>query len=441
MKVLAKTILQTSRRFDLIFKYVYLRDRRKCPDFYRAFYLEHIRAFNGFDEVNPSDGKAKSGPLEFLQRFDGLEQSLVSGGFDAKRGLLPVSPSGEICDGAHRLACCALHGLEVETYPVSAEAPYDYRFFAMRGIDGKMADFAALEYVKLNPNAWIVNLHAVTDPSHDDEVEAILGTYGFVYYKKSLSVDFNGYVNLKKISYGTFWERETWIGTAEDGYPGAQMHARESMGPNPMRIYVFVCPDVEKVLAAKREIRTLFGKGNFSVHINDSHEEAVWLAETYFNDNSLKLISRRRFSFIDRPFDGLLEKFAEEIRARGLDRADFLCLATSVYGLRTSGDLDYVYAGRGGADFDDERLSDNLDECNFYPAGVYSMTYRPENYCWYHGFKFVTAENLLHIKRGRKKPHDADTCSLIKNMLCQETAWWRRLRRFAASFKRKRRRM
>jgi len=421
MRFKAFDLLLRSRRFDLIFKYVFLRDRHRCPDFYRDFYLEHIRAFNGFDEVNPSDGKPKRGPLEFIARFDELDRSLGERGFDAASGSVPVAPDGEICDGAHRLACCALRGLSVDVHEVCAEAPYDYRFFLSRGLDLKMADLAALEYVKLNPYARIVNLHAVTDPSRDADVEAILARYGFVYYKKSVRMGFNGYVNLKKISYGTFWERETWIGTAAEGYPGAQMHAKESMGPNPMRIYVFVCPDDAKVLAAKREIRELFAKGNFSVHINDTHEEAAWLAETYFNDNSLKLVARRPFAFRDEPFEALLDELAKAASARGLCRDDFLCLATSTYGLRKSGDLDFIYLGEGNVRFDDGRLSDNLDESHYYPAGIRSMAFRPENYCWFHGFKFVTAENLWEIKRRRGKSHDADTCAMLERMIGPRT--------------------
>ena len=116
--------------------------------------------------------------------------------------------------------------------------------------------------------------------SKDNEVVKILEKYGFVYYKKEINLTFDGYVNLKKLSYGSFWDRESWIGNVENKFAGAQAHAKQSMGNNPLRAFVFVCDDLQKVIKSKAEIRDLFNLGNYSVHINDTREEAIWLAET-----------------------------------------------------------------------------------------------------------------------------------------------------------------
>ena len=112
-----------------------------------------------------------------------------------------------------------------------------------------------------------------------------LNKYGFIYYKKDVYLNYNGYVNIKKLSYGSdMWGKESWIGTSKNKYSGAQKHAQKSFGngKNPLRAYVFVCDNLDNVLKAKAEIREIFKIGNESIHINDTRKEAIALAITSF---------------------------------------------------------------------------------------------------------------------------------------------------------------
>ena len=97
MKQNALQLLFKQKRFDLIFKYLYL----KYPDsdFVRTAYLENIRVFNGFVEVVPSDGIPKSSAEEFIDRFNKLYESIKTKGFDSLCSI-PVRRNGEISDGA-----------------------------------------------------------------------------------------------------------------------------------------------------------------------------------------------------------------------------------------------------------------------------------------------------------------------------------------------------
>ena len=417
VKTDALSLFLRQHRFDLIFKYLYVRG----DGYAREAYLESIRAFNGFDEVRPSDGRPKGSAEDFLGSFDSLIASVRSSGFDAAKGALPVGTNGEICDGAHRLAAAAALGGEVAVEGICRADDYGFEFFRERGMREDVMDFGALKYVELNPNAWIVNLHAVADPAKDDEVEAILNRHGFVYYRKSVRMDFNGYVNLKKLSYGTFWERETWIGSAADGFPGAQMHARESLGDgrNPMRILVFVCESAEEVLKAKAEIRALFGKGNFSVHINDTHEEAVWLAQTYFNANSLEAVRLRPFTFEDARFDGLVREFKDFVRARGACLDD-VCAAGSTamnaLGLRPCSDFDFFAKDAERMFVHTETLSVVIPEwARFYPSTPADIIGNPSNHFYFQGVKFVAPRVLLQMKLTRRDgKKDANDIRLLK---------------------------
>ena len=108
MKLNAFQLFLKQKRFDLIFKYLYL----KYPEnkFVKSAYIENIRAFNGFYEVEPSDGAAKNSAEDFINSFDGLYKSIKEKGFDSTLGTVPIGNNGEISDGAHRLAVCAYLG-------------------------------------------------------------------------------------------------------------------------------------------------------------------------------------------------------------------------------------------------------------------------------------------------------------------------------------------
>ena len=417
----AMDLFLRQRRFDLVFKYLYVRNGGK--GFAREAYLESIRRFNGFEEFDLADNLVKSGESDFVNAFDALVESVRENGFLPEKGVIPVDESGNVCNGAHRLSVCAALG--IEDIPVSRESGpmlmFDWKFFADAGLGQVYRDYGALEYVKLNHAAHIVNLHSVADPALDDKVREILGRYGFIYYEKSVKLSFSGCVNLKKISYGSFWERGSWIGSARDGFSGAQEHARESMqGGNPLRVFVFVCDRHEDVVSAKAEIRALYGLGNTTVHINDTHEEAVWLAEAYFNENSLKMLNLRSFRFEDARFDALVDALKSKAAECGVP-VDSLCGAGSspldVVGARKSDDLDYLCTA-DSFDLHEEDISCHDGQLDFYPRTKADIIGDPRLHFYYRGMKFISLEVLRDMKRKRnEQPKDVRDVETIEAIL------------------------
>lgn len=420
MKQDARHILLTQKRFDLIFKYLYVK--RPCA-YHRSAYLEHIRAFNNFFELNPSDGQPKNSAEDFISSFDTLIQNLREKGFDVTKGAIPIGTNGEIQDGAHRLAACAALGIPANIKMDKSnflDEVYDYRFFREKGMDESVMDYGALEYVKLNPNAYIVNLHSVTNPKDDKLVEDILHHYGVVFYKKFVHLTYKGLVNLKKLSYGSFWEKEDWIGNPQNQYFGAQDHARASLGKNPTRVYVFVCDDLNSVCQAKEEIRAIYNIGNFSVHINDLHDEAVWLAETYFNANSLFTLNNRPYAKDDSVFDANVEYLKTQVLQCGVNMDD-ICGAGSTplnaVLARHSEDFDYLCLDERFTK-EDEIISPHDSELQYYPYSKEDIITNPANYQYYHGLKLVSLKVLYRMKRCRKEtPKDTNDCRTIRRMM------------------------
>lgn len=417
----AYNLFLESNRFDLIFKYLYLTNRDKNPSFFSKMYLESIRAFNNFHEDEPSDGIPKESSEDFLESFDTLWNSIKLDGFN-EASIIPVGKNGEISDGAHRLVCAALLNLDIPFENDDHNDNYDYKFFMERDFNTKYADYGAIEYVKLQPNSYIVNLHAVVDEKYDENVESILRKYGRIYYKKKVPLNFNGYVNLKKISYGSFWEKESWIGDVKNGFQGAQEHAKHSMGDGKyLRAYVYVCENSENLIKIKSEIRNIFNIGNYCIHINDHHEEALALAQLFFNDNSIQIMNIRPFWFEDKNFDLNIVDFKEKIFSNSFDNEDF-CIGGSsplnILGIRKSDDIDFLYYKNELFPWEDSVISNHYSEEKYYPSCFSNIIYDNDYFFYYLGQKFISLKTLYKLKRKRGEyPKDVRDCKIIDNLL------------------------
>ena len=422
IKLHAFDLFLKQQRFDLIFKYLYIKNKDKNNQFFEDLYIESIRAFNNFHEENPSDGIPKESKKDFINSFNKLYANMKKNGFNNKLGVIPIGENGEILDGAHRLTSAAVLGLDIEVQQESRTHLWNYQFFQNQGLDPYYADYAAMEYVKLNHNAYIVNLQPVISTYFDWLVEQILEKYGFIYYKKNIDITLNGLINLKKLSYGSCWEKNcTWIGLPDDGFAGAVNHAKQSFGNNPLRVYVFVCDNLEKVLAAKKEIRALFDIGNYSVHINDTREEAIALAQTYFNENSLHMINNRPYLYEDKHFDEMIEELYKTSKDNDID-LDTVCGSGStpldIYGIRHSKDLDFLYCGQKTFDIKTETLANHDSELAYYPYSKQEIIINPKYHFYYHGVKFITLDILYKMKQKRhENPKDVNDCDLMKKFL------------------------
>ena len=164
-KVNAHEILFKNRRFDLIFKYLYLTQHHKYSggtNFFEDLYCKSIEAFNGFTEEDPK----KENREDFFKAMKDLVADISRNGFDEKRSVIPVSNSYELINGAHRLTVAASLNKDVTVEKEESSLNFDYKLFQRRFLDHDIADFGAQEFVKLNPNAYIINLHSINPTEH-----------------------------------------------------------------------------------------------------------------------------------------------------------------------------------------------------------------------------------------------------------------------------------
>jgi hypothetical protein len=383
--------------------YISSRDKSKIiSDFFEKIYLEHIRAFNNFYEENP----LKKKPQDFLDAANNLIISLKANSFDYKNSIIPVNKDFELYDGAHRLSFCSYLKKKVYLTKVEHKDKFDYTFFQKMGLNKNVEELGVLEYVKYNDNAYIVNIFPVINEIYDSQIVKILERYGFVYYKKTISITHNGMINLKKINY----RNEDWIGNYSNDFVGLKYHARNSSGNALLRVFVFVCEDLEKVIKAKQEIRVLCNLGNFPIHINDTRDEAIELAQTYFNENSLYVLNYKKYYSNSQKIDCFIDEFKKYLNANQLNSDDFCASGSTplgIFGVREINDFDFISIDAELPIAKNIDLSNHESELSYYPVDKESIIINPRYHFYYHGIKFITLDVLLKIKTSRnEKPKD-----------------------------------
>ena len=134
-------------RYDVFIKYYYVQAyiTQENYELAKKIYLNHIKSFNNFIEP---DGK-KEGPQSFIENFNSLIENIKCVGIN--KTIIPITPNGEIIDGAHRLAIALYLNLAVQFAIFDLlDANYNKNFFINRGFN--------IEYVKIIDEKVVKNI-------------------------------------------------------------------------------------------------------------------------------------------------------------------------------------------------------------------------------------------------------------------------------------------
>lgn len=414
--------LLTPYRFDIAAKYLYAMHREKgvASVFAEQVYAEHLRVWNGLHELEP----VKHGLAAYQESFHEILNSIKTFGFDLQKSHVPVGRSLSPINGGHRIAACLLHGRNVSCRVVDEGLDthnYNYLYFRNRethvqgGLVPAFANAIALEYCKLKRDTYAVLVFPAATGRHR-EIFDILLSHGHVAYEKEFFLGKPARLNLVR----TVYAGEPWLGTEATAYNGANAKASLCFnGDGPLRLFVLETYDPEKAVRAKHEIREVFGIEKSSVHITDTHEETLRIAEALLNSNSLHFLENalpepgaRLLNFIER-LDEWLAKYR-------LSRED-LCIGGSAvlaaYGLRECKDLDFLHH----FELPEAGLPQDLGSHNEY-AGLYGIScdeliYNPANHFYFYGFKFASLPVLARMKKTRGESKDKADLSLMKRAL------------------------
>lgn len=165
VEVPALDVFARSARFDLAFKAALAQAWRSgsANEIRRATaaYLEMMRARTDFFESVPPDARVKNSPRSFLESFRRTAESLARVGFLPDAEPIPVDEeTGELLNGAHRVATCFAYGLPCH---IARFKSYYYRpggsAFSRENfhhLHRAVENFGVRAYVKMNPYARIL---------------------------------------------------------------------------------------------------------------------------------------------------------------------------------------------------------------------------------------------------------------------------------------------
>jgi FkbM family methyltransferase len=396
--------LINSHRFDVPAKIIFGRFCRLNlrSEWGKEVYLHHIQSLNNFHE---SDGFGKSGKEAFIDSYQALLSSVASEGFNSGRSIIPVGNDETIIDGSHRLAAGYVLEKDVCTAVFDRGTnSYDYEYFLKRGLNRKYTDAIAYEYCRIKKNTYIVSIFPSAEDK-DVEIVNILKKHTDIIYRKDVQLEKNGPHLLIKQMY----QKEPWLGDWSNTFKGAKYKADQCFQKTgPVRVFLVETDDLNGLRVCKEEIRRLFNISNHSVHINDSYEETLRLAQIYLNENSIHFLNHAQWNYFEN-FYHLLDEYRRLLDEHHADKECFCVDGSSVmavYGIRQARDIDYFHYGYEDVRYKNESLiGSHNKEIRYHTKTLDDIIFNPENHFYYEGLKFVSLSVLTAMKsrRGEKK--------------------------------------
>jgi FkbM family methyltransferase len=437
-ELLPASRLLSPARFDVMAKVIYAKHRAMGGGMSWAtrIYREHLRILSGFEE---GDGLGKTCFEDYRFSFDKLLDSLGSGGFNPEISMLPVGNDFQIIDGAHRLGAALFYDEPVRVVYFDVQpGRYDYRYFRERGLPEEISAAMALEYCRLSPDIKVAVLFPVAQ-QYREKVMSLLGS-DMIAYEKTVTVTHSGRANFIRLLYAG----ERWVGDGQRETRGIRDHVENRFEDGrPVTLLFFEHDDPKQLRQIKEEIRELAGLGNYSIHISDSSEETRRVAEVVFNEGGMHWLNHSRAG-TTREFDRCFCEYRERLPADPLVREKFCVDGSGVlaaYGIRDVNDLDYLCLPGVALEPGQEDISCHNEESRYYNAPIEDIITDPGLHFTYEGLKFISLEQLRHMKTSRNEPKDRldvqriNALSQGAGLLYSPSIVWSRWREFMLSYR------
>ena len=452
-------------RVDLLIKAVYARYYIRfgsVPMCVKEMYLSHIKAWNSFTEKcdslhNPTmsthgdDCVPKRSAADFLAAFHRTIDSIATHGFNSSITRIPaIRKEGRIfaLNGAHRIAAAIATNRTVTMELV--QRPHKpgvaWPFFVCRGLSCEHAMDAAREWIAFDPAAALVVIHprAVAYGQATRDAMAILKKCSIsgILFQRDVHFTQRGYGNLLRHLYGF----EEWMTFPARHVPTYQAKAAQQseneISRMPARFVLIRLKNLRDAADCKLRIRNHYAERisfkpfKASVHIGDTHEQHLMLANMVFNHNSIRLMNYARGLDECRRISSLLAQSLRAASVRTPASAEGMVnlpdsiivdsgAAIAIWGLRKRTDIDVVGLWK---EFDTNavRPAANVHPLDGAAGGWHRQAnttaldflFDQPNFGWCHGVKVMGLEQLEYYKVRRHAPRkDAHDVALIRSQL------------------------
>lgn len=407
--------LLTFNRLDLAFKLLYLEGLNCKSKFSESVYDEHINAF-GLGKVSEYGNENKRSLEDFKFSFNTTFESISLKGFDEKTSIIPLSLSGSIANGAHRLASLIYLNKNLKTVKLDVEDHiYDYNFFYERNMSESSLDAGVTTFVEYADNVYI----ACVWPSaigNDKELEHIIPN---IVYKKKIAFNYNGAHNLITKIY----DGESWLGERKENFKGASGKVVECFKNfGNCRIYAFQCESLREVLKIKEKVRKLFGIEKHSIHITDNKEESIRVARLVFNENAIHFLNNARPNKIEETYEKLeyYKKFLSKNKILTKDIVLDSSFLLSLYGIRKAKDIDYLLLDGKEVSCSASGVESHDSELSYHNEEKVDLITNPKFHFYFDGIKFISFEQLYRMKLNRAEEKDSNDISLMEGILSED---------------------
>jgi hypothetical protein len=351
-----------------------------------------------------------------MQAFDEVIDSVKTNGVDEKISVVPIDKNNILLNGAHRTSAAIYFDKDLPVAVEDREAPiFDVAFMKSRHMKAESIDYIVNEYVKMQQKGIHIAIMwpKVNWRTKKEEVLKTFKEYGKIVYSKDIALNYNGIRNLVIQAY----HNHDWVGNYKNHYKGVNTDLYYEK--NKTTVIVYEADSLDDVLKAKKRIRDILGIGNYGIHITDTHEEAVELANMLFNANTIEFINRTLPDKYIKTNENI-EMFIEQVEKNGLNIDDFVIASSMVialYGMRDSGAVDYFSLSGSQNLIDNEIIKSQDRYLDYYGASKAELIYNPANYFRYRNVKFVMPQYVRNFKKKRNNEKDKSDVKLLEQTI------------------------
>ena len=415
-------------RYDVLAKYIYarLRELGAQTSWGYEMYDAHLHVWGNYTEGYPY----KNGIKNFIDSFHDTLDSIKEHGFDHKKSCIPVRIDTKVAlNGAHRIAASLLYhpNIPIQCATITAmrsvPPPIDADYFKKRtqfvksGLGEKYLDAMALHYVMLKDNTFAVCLYHCAR-NKDEQVIDLIKRYAQIVYIKDLELTQHGPRNFISMVY----DGESWTKVPE--YLQHQIDCCFSKQCTHWSVRVFIIETrcSEKLVECKQKIRDLFAIGKRSVHINDTHDETLRIAQSVLNAQSIHFLNYADCRALHH-FDHYFAQYKKWLSSADVDQ-DCFCVDSSAvlaaYGLRDCRDLDFLHYGYDKQLPHIAGVDSHNSWAHHYPIHKDEIIFHPDYHFYYKGVKFASLDMVRLMKLMRNEPKDQCDVRLIEKVIVQK---------------------
>lgn len=398
-------------RLDILIKYIYAINyiKNTLCKFHTEIYIEHLECINGLYE---RDSSKKFGENEFISKFNSTINSITKDGYNTSYAI--PSSNFDLLDGAHRTAIAIATNSPIYTVELDYKAHvYDYKFFNNSGLSKNFITNAIQEYIKIKNKTHFIMLWGNSQENTAD-VEKLIGNYADIVYRGQENLTKLGQLNIIRLAY----RREPWLGTYSDSFVGAISKSKDCFS-NSDNLIFYVIESLGDLVELKDKIRSIFKRGKHSIHINDTHEETIEIAQALLNENSLHHINNSNPKNFN-TFEKLSTNYIKFLREKYPSEIDNFCIdggaVLSAYGIRDCGDFDYLTTNKDYLNINSEEIECHNNKHEKYGMSILETIKDPRLHFYHQGVKFIRIEDLLTKKSQRGSASDFNDIESCKDL-------------------------